>query len=75
MLDEIRCAVRNATAVLQIRATRQGSGRYIVGARLNGKSLERAWLRHVEITNGGELEFDLSDTPVNWGQEMSPPLD
>lgn len=36
---------------------------YIQSAKLNGQPLERNFLRHSEITNGGVLELDMGDTP------------
>ena len=40
---------------------------YIQSARLNGKSLNRAWIRHSEIVAGGELDFEMGPQPnLNW---------
>lgn len=39
---------------------------YIVGARLNGKRLDRAMLNHSEIVGGGVLELDMANKPGNW---------
>jgi predicted alpha-1,2-mannosidase len=36
---------------------------YIQSARLNGKPLRRAWIRHSEITAGGLLEFVMGPEP------------
>jgi predicted alpha-1,2-mannosidase len=47
-------------------------GRYIVGARLNGRSLDRAWLTHAEVAAGGRLEFDLGPSPGTWGTQHLP---
>jgi len=46
---------------------------YIASATLNGKPLDRAWLRYEEIMAGGKLEFTLSDKPTNWAQNAPPP--
>ncbi|XP_014550633.1 glycoside hydrolase family 92 protein [Bipolaris victoriae FI3] len=32
----------------------------------NGKGLDRAWLKHEEIAQGGELVFYMGDKPVRW---------
>jgi hypothetical protein len=41
---------------------------YIQSAILNGKSLQRTWLKHKEIVSGGTLEFSMGPTPnKNWG--------
>lgn len=41
---------------------------YIQGARLNGKPLERCWLYHETLVQGGTLELELGPQPNrNWG--------
>ena len=41
---------------------------YVQSAKLNGKPLERAWIRHGEIVAGGTLEFEMGREPnPNWG--------
>jgi putative alpha-1,2-mannosidase len=41
---------------------------YIQSATLNGKPLERAWLRHAEIVSGGKLELVMGPNPnETWG--------
>lgn len=37
------------------------SNKYIQEARLNGEKLERPWITHEEIMEGGTLEFDMTD--------------
>ncbi|WP_263353799.1 GH92 family glycosyl hydrolase [Acidicapsa acidisoli] len=50
---------------------------YIQSARLNGKPLSRAWIRHSEIAAGGQLEYVMSSEPnLSWGtsdQDLPPP--
>jgi putative alpha-1,2-mannosidase len=36
-------------------------------AILNGKVLNRAWIKHQEILNGGVLVLEMSDKPSLWG--------
>ncbi|WP_200976523.1 glycoside hydrolase domain-containing protein [Echinicola sp. 20G] len=43
--------------------------RYIASATLNGKKLERNWISHKEIMEGGKLEFVASKKPTEWGKE------
>jgi predicted alpha-1,2-mannosidase len=50
--------------LFRIRAIGTSSGkRYIHSATLNGKPLHRYWLKHSEITGGGELVFEMSTEP------------
>lgn len=42
---------------------------YIEGVSLNGVTLERSYLKHDEIANGGILEFIMTDKPSSWGSK------
>jgi putative alpha-1,2-mannosidase len=45
---------------------------YVRAATLNGVSLNRAWLTVDELTAGGELTFEMSATPTDFGAEVPP---
>ncbi len=47
--------------------------RYVARAKLNGKPLERSWLRHSELINGANLHLVQSDRPSAWGSKVVPP--
>jgi predicted alpha-1,2-mannosidase len=42
------------------------TNRYIASVKLNGDLLERSFLYHSEIINGGDLEFFMTDKPSQW---------
>ena len=46
---------------------------YVVSAELNGKPLDRAWLRHAEIAAGGRLVLTMARTPGHWAESDLPP--
>jgi putative alpha-1,2-mannosidase len=46
---------------------------YVTAATLNGKPLDRSWLRHREIVAGGILVLTMGKTPSQWGQTNLPP--
>ncbi len=46
---------------------------YVASATLNGKPLERAWLRHAEIAAGGRLVLTMTAKPGDWAQKELPP--
>ena len=46
---------------------------YVVGARLNGKPIDRAWLTHEEIVHGGVLDLDMATHPGRWATHFTPP--
>ena len=49
------------------------ANRYVRAATLDGRPLERAWLRHSEIARGGRLVLHMSDRPSAWGGTNRPP--
>lgn len=49
-----------------------GDNRFVRSARLNGKVLDRAWIRHWEILRGGTLVLEMGDKPSEWGRREMP---
>ncbi len=43
------------------------SNKYIESATLNGKPLDRTYIYHNEVVDGGTLEFQMTNQPSNWG--------
>lgn len=41
--------------------------KYVKSATLNGQALTQTYLYHYQIVNGGELVFEMSDKPSDWG--------
>ncbi len=67
---------------LKIQARGAPEKIYIKSVKLNGKNLDRVWIRHKEITGGGAtgmsrptavLEFELSEKPTDWGKNSPEP--
>jgi predicted alpha-1,2-mannosidase len=74
IFDRITLQMGKGGKQLEIKAKRKGlEDKYIVGARLNGEVLDRAWIRHEEIANGGILELTLDEKPNGWGNGELPP--
>jgi len=46
---------------------------YVTAAALNGKPLDRAWLRHNEIIAGGRLVLTMAAAPEHWAEHDPPP--
>jgi len=46
---------------------------YVQSAKLNGRALERAWLKHEEIARGGRLVLRMGAKPSAWGRNNRPP--
>ena len=41
--------------------------KYIASVQLNGTPLDRTYLNHEEIMEGGSLVFEMTNTPTTWG--------
>lgn len=52
---------------------RSGKGIYVAAARLNGKPLQRSWVRHAELAGKATLEFRMSETPTAWAAKTPAP--
>lgn len=48
---------------------------FVASATLNGRRLDRAWLRHAEIARGGRLLLDMRASPTDWGRASRPGAD
>ncbi len=46
---------------------------YVQSATLNGRALERAWLKHEEIARGGRLVLRMGAQSSTWGRDHRPP--
>lgn len=49
------------------------TNKYVQAITLNGKSLDRVWLTHKEISSGGKLVLQMSGRPSTWGSANRPP--
>lgn len=49
------------------------ANKYVTTAELNGKPLNRAWLRHSEIASGGHLVLTMGEKPGSWPTGEVPP--
>jgi predicted alpha-1,2-mannosidase len=46
---------------------------YVQSATLNGRAIDRAWLRHEDVAQGGRLVLHMGATPSAWGRGHRPP--
>ncbi|WP_446743412.1 GH92 family glycosyl hydrolase [Silvibacterium acidisoli] len=74
-----RATLRNARTGKNFAVIAENNSKanvYIASAELNGRPLDRAWLTHAEIEQGGELRLVMSDIPNRkWGADshLRPP--
>lgn len=58
-----------------IRAPLTTSNRkYVIGAKLNSKPIDRAWITHDELVKGGILELVMDDSPAGWAKNGADPV-
>ena len=69
---EIDLGATEKTLVVEAPGAEPGRP-YIRTARVNSKSLDRAWVTHGEIAGGGTIHFELSAVPTGWGEDTPPP--
>lgn len=71
LFDEITMQLQGKKFV--VRATHNSPQNiYVKGATLNGKPLNRSWLTHQELVNGGVLELFLTDKASGWATSNLP---
>lgn len=46
---------------------------YVMSAKLNGKALKEAYLRHADLKNGASITFNMSPDATDWGTKSTPP--
>ena len=64
---------RDNGAKIRITASRPSpDARYIGSVTLNGRPLDRAWIRHSELADGAELRFELTADPAAWRPTLAP---
>jgi predicted alpha-1,2-mannosidase len=51
----------------KLQILKKGKGHYIASVKFNGKAVDRNYLHHQELTNGGKLVFTMSESPTEWG--------
>ncbi len=73
LFSSVEARLGNTGKTLKITASRKGRGKYIVGASIGGKKINRAWVTHAEILESGEIHFELADKPTRWGTKELPP--
>lgn len=50
-----------------------GDAIYVTGAKLNGRTIDRAWLTHEELASGGTLELTMAKAPGVWASRFTAP--
>ena len=70
-LPEVSLRLNNGKRFTVIAKNLTKNNKYVESVSLNGKRLNRSYITHDDIINGGELHFVMTDKPNKvWGQEI-----
>ncbi|KAI0820667.1 glycoside hydrolase family 92 protein [Trametes gibbosa] len=64
--DKVTLDLPNAPRPLVITSDGAPRNPYIRGVTVNGRKLETPILKHIDITSGGHIQFDMSNSPQEW---------
>ena len=71
LFDEVTLSLENGNSFVIKAANNSTENTFIEKASLNGSPLERPWIRHDEVMQGGELTFRMSEKPnKEWGASV-----
>ena len=66
MFDHVAIPVRNSSAVFRIIAKNNSpDNKYAQSMKLDGRELDRPFIKHADIMNGGVLELEMGPDPGN----------
>lgn len=72
--SKVRITLSNGRCFSIIAKDASSTNKYVQSAKLNGKSLHKAWFTHSDIADGGELVLEMGSVPNNkWGASVPPP--
>jgi putative alpha-1,2-mannosidase len=55
-----------------VEPDREGPAQYVQSVSFNGEPLDRTWLAARDLYRGGQLHFELGQTPSDWGRSSRP---
>ncbi|KAF8574017.1 glycoside hydrolase family 92 protein [Ramaria rubella] len=68
--DKVTINLPGVSRPLVIRAAGAATKPYVRSLTVNGKSIGEPILNHDQIAKGGEITFEMSDTPQGWGSAV-----
>ncbi|SNY95469.1 GH92 family glycosyl hydrolase [Flagellimonas pacifica] len=68
IFEKATIAISNTKSFVIVAENTSSTNKYIQSVKLNGKSLQRTYITHKELMDGGTLEFEMGPKPnKNWG--------
>lgn len=72
LFTRVRISLGNGRTFTVYAPHASASKKYVVAARLNGRSINRAFLTSSEVERGGTLRLTMSSRPNRWGSGRRP---
>jgi predicted alpha-1,2-mannosidase len=63
VFDDVSIRLENGKIFRLTASNNSRENKYIQSVKLNGKSLDRLWFTHGDLTNGGHLELEMGNAP------------
>ncbi|HEX4265141.1 MAG TPA: GH92 family glycosyl hydrolase [Verrucomicrobiae bacterium] len=63
VFDRVSIRLHNGKTFSIVCRHNSGYNKYLQSVALNGHAQSRVWIRHADVSNGGTLELQMSDTP------------
>jgi predicted alpha-1,2-mannosidase len=63
VFDDVSIRLENGKIFRLTASNNSRENKYIQSVKLNGKSLDRLWFSHGDLTNGGHLELEMGNAP------------
>lgn len=73
LFKKVTVRLENGKQLIVNAPKTSNKNRYVKSLRLNGKALNRLWLRHSELAQGAKLDFEMTDKPTRFGRWNFPP--
>ena len=73
IFDKVTISLENGKTFTVEATNNSDTNKYIQQAYLNGKALDRSWIEHKEIVNGGVLRFEMGNKPSKWASDCQMP--
>lgn len=73
LVGEYTMHLANGKSLHVIAKNLSEKNRFVGRVMFNGKNLDRAWISHEELMQGGELIFYMERNPSKWGTDKLPP--
>lgn len=70
VFDKVTIKLENGKQFIIKTGNNSAKNKYIKSASINGEKLQHSYLEHSQIMDGGEVVFEMTDTPVDlWGAD------